>query len=80
MEKCLGEVFSIKEISACVKIPSSTLSRLAKEKNIPTNKIGRHWRFHKRAIDRWRGGIKEPPRAKRSEKENRDPAGKERTG
>ncbi len=53
MDEKLGDVLTIKELSAYLKIPKSTLYKLVREGNIPSQKIGRHWRFRKRAIDRW---------------------------
>ena len=53
MDKKPGDVLTIKELSAYLKIPKSTLYKLVREGKIPSQKIGRHWRFRKRAIDRW---------------------------
>jgi len=51
-----GDVLTIQEISIYLKVPISTLYKLAREGKIPANKIGRHWRFHKQSIDRWLAG------------------------
>ena len=48
-----GDVLTIEELSAYLKIPISTLYKLAREGSIPSQKVGRHWRFRKEAIDRW---------------------------
>ena len=48
-----GEVFSIKDLSDYLKIPISTLYKLVGEGKIPSQKIGRQWRFRKETIDRW---------------------------
>jgi len=53
MKKKPGSVMDIKELSAYLKIPKTTLYRLARAGRIPRQKIGRHWRFHKDAIDKW---------------------------
>ena len=53
MKKKPDSVMDIKELSAYLKIPKTTLYRLAREGRIPRQKIGRHWRFRKEAIDRW---------------------------
>ena len=53
MDEKLDDVLTIKELSAYLKIPKSTLYKLVREGKIPSQKIGRHWRFRKRAIDRW---------------------------
>jgi excisionase family DNA binding protein len=36
-----------------MKIPKSTLYKLVREGKIPSQKVGRHWRFRKKTIDRW---------------------------
>jgi len=53
MTKKPGEVLTIADLAAYLKIPKSTLYKLVREGKIPSQKIGRHWRFHKAAIDRW---------------------------
>lgn len=46
-------VLTIDELVDYLRIPKSTLYKLAQEGKIPSRKIGRHWRFRKEAIDRW---------------------------
>ena len=53
MEEKLGDVLTIEELAAYLKIPKSTLYKLVREGKVPSQKIGRHWRFRKGAIDRW---------------------------
>jgi excisionase family DNA binding protein len=53
MDDGLGGVLTIAELAAYLKIPKSTLYKLVREGEIPSQKIGRHWRFRKGAIDRW---------------------------
>jgi len=48
-----GDVLTIEELATYLKIPKSTLYKLVREGKIPSQKIGRHWRFRKQAIDRW---------------------------
>jgi excisionase family DNA binding protein len=48
-----GDVLNIEELSIYLKIPKSTLYKIVREGKIPSQKIGRHWRFLKVAIDRW---------------------------
>ena len=49
----LGDVLTIKEVADYLRIPKSTLYKLVRESKIPSQKVGRHWRFRKKAIDRW---------------------------
>jgi excisionase family DNA binding protein len=53
MKKPTGDVLTIRELAIYLKIPKSTLYKLAREGKIPSQKIGRRWRFLKRAIERW---------------------------
>lgn len=53
MARALTDVLTIEELSAYLKISKSTLYKLVREGKIPSQKIGRHWRFRKEAIDRW---------------------------
>lgn len=46
-------VLTIEELSAYLKISKTTLYKLAREGKLPGQKVGRHWRFRKEAIDRW---------------------------
>ncbi len=47
------EILNIDELSHYLKVPKSTLYRLAAEGNIPSHKIGRHWRFRRELVNRW---------------------------
>ena len=59
-----AEVLTIEELALYLKIPKSTLYKLVREGAIPSQKIGRHWRFRRVAIDRWleerRAGSSDP--------------------
>ena len=53
MDEKAGDVLTIEELSAYLKIPKSTLYKIVREGKVPCQKVGRHWRFRKQAIDRW---------------------------
>jgi len=53
MQENQGAVLTIEELAIYLKIPKSTLYKLVREGRIPSQKIGRHWRFRKGAIDHW---------------------------
>jgi len=53
MKKSTGDVLTIEELAIYLKIPKSTLYKLVREGKIPSQKIGRRWRFQKRSIERW---------------------------
>lgn len=46
-------VFTIDELVIYLKLPKSTVYKLAQEGKIPGQKVGRHWRFHRESIDDW---------------------------
>ncbi len=46
-------VMTIEEASRYLRIPLSSLYKLAQEGKIPCQKVGRHWRFRKETIDYW---------------------------
>jgi excisionase family DNA binding protein len=51
--KGLSEILTVEEAAAYLKIPTSTIYKLAQENKIPGQKVGRHWRFHRGALDTW---------------------------
>ena len=53
MDEKIDDVLTIKELSVYLKISKSTLYKLVREGKVPSQKVGRHWRFRKKAIDRW---------------------------
>jgi excisionase family DNA binding protein len=48
-------VMTVDEVAAYLRIPRSSIYKLAQEGRIPCQKAGRRWRFHREAIDRWLG-------------------------
>jgi excisionase family DNA binding protein len=48
-----GSIFTIEELAEYLKISKSTLYKLAQGGSIPGQKVGKHWRFHKDAVDLW---------------------------
>lgn len=46
-------VLTIDELSDYLRISKSTLYKLVREGKIPAQKVGRHWRFSRAAIDKW---------------------------
>ena len=49
----LPSVMTIEEASMYLRIPLSSLYKLAQDEKIPCQKVGRHWRFRKETIDHW---------------------------
>ena len=48
----LQEIMTIEEVAGYLRIPVSTVYRLAQQGRIPANKVGRQWRFSRRALER----------------------------
>ena len=53
MARPLDMVMTIEDLSKYLKISRSTLYKLAQEGKLPSQKVGRHWRFHREAVDAW---------------------------
>lgn len=53
MREDADSVLTIDDLADYLKIPKSTLYKLARAGKVPGQKVGRHWRFRKEAIDRW---------------------------
>lgn len=60
-----GDVLTIVDLSAYLKISKSTLYKLVREGKVPCQKVGRHWRFHKEAVDDWLKNAKNTTKRKR---------------
>lgn len=57
----VGGILTIDELAEYLKIPKLTLYKLAIEGKVPGQKVGRHWRFSKEAIDEWLEGVHKIP-------------------
>lgn len=47
------EIMSIEQLADYLKVSRSTLYKLAQDGRLPGQKVGKRWRFHKKAIDDW---------------------------
>ncbi len=45
------DILNIREVSSYLKIPVSTVYKLAQIGKVPAVKVGKHWRFLKRDIE-----------------------------
>lgn len=48
-----SDIFTVADIAAYLKLPISTVYRLAERREIPGHKVGRQWRFQRAVIDEW---------------------------
>ncbi len=47
------EVMTIDDLARYLQLSKSSLYKLAQDGRVPGQKVGRHWRFHREAIDSW---------------------------
>lgn len=54
---------TIDDLAAFLQVSKSSLYKLAQDGRVPGKKVGRHWRFHRPAIEAWlkEGQEKEGP-------------------
>lgn len=50
------EILTLEELAAFLKLSKSSLYKQLAQGKIPGQKIGRHWRFSRAAIDEWLRG------------------------
>lgn len=67
------QVMTIDELSTYLKVAKSTLYKLAQEGKVPGQKVGKHWRFSREAIDAWLRA--EPRRVPKPESSGSEPGG-----
>lgn len=46
-------VLTIQELAVYLKLSLTSAYKLAQRGKIPGQKVGKHWRFHRDAIDMW---------------------------
>jgi excisionase family DNA binding protein len=51
LEMLTNEILNIKEVSAYLRVPVSTIYKLVQDGKVPAVKVGKHWRFMKRDLD-----------------------------
>ena len=56
MAENVPDVMTIEETSEFLRIPVSSLYKLAQTGKIPCQKVGRHWRFYRPSLLRWIAG------------------------
>ncbi|MDH4078494.1 MAG: helix-turn-helix domain-containing protein [Nitrospira sp.] len=48
-----GEILTVMEVAMFLRVPKSTVYKLARVGELPASKIGKHWRFLRRDIHEW---------------------------
>jgi excisionase family DNA binding protein len=46
-------VMTIAEVAEYLRIPRGSIYKLAQQGRIPCQKVGKHWRFRREAVDAW---------------------------
>lgn len=49
-------VMTVDEVAAYLRIPRSSVYKLAQQGRLPCQKAGRRWRFSRKAVDAWLAG------------------------
>ena len=48
-----SEILTVLDVARCLRVPKSTVYKLARLGQLPASKIGKHWRFLRRDIHDW---------------------------
>jgi excisionase family DNA binding protein len=56
MEKRDADILNVEEAADLLRIPRSSVYKLAQEGKIPAQKVGKHWRFYRVALLSWIAG------------------------
>jgi excisionase family DNA binding protein len=47
------EILTVMDVARFLRVPKSTVYKLARASELPASKIGKHWRFLRRDIHEW---------------------------
>ena len=56
MDNKINDILTIDETAELLRIPCSSVYKLAQQGKIPAQKVGRHWRFYRPTLLRWIAG------------------------
>ncbi|MEW6248559.1 MAG: helix-turn-helix domain-containing protein [Nitrospirota bacterium] len=48
-----SEILTVEDVARFLRVPKSTVYKLARFGQLPASKIGKHWRFLRRDIQDW---------------------------
>ncbi len=49
----VGDFWTAEEVATYLRLPQSTVYKLAQDKVIPGFKVGKHWRFRRETVLTW---------------------------
>jgi excisionase family DNA binding protein len=55
-----NQILTIAEAAELLRVPRSSVYKLAQQGKIPAQKVGRHWRFHRKTLIDWIAGQQTP--------------------
>ncbi len=55
-----GEILTVLEVARFLRVPKSTVYKLARLGQLPASKVGKHWRFLRLDVQRWIHGQTRP--------------------
>jgi len=55
-----GEILTVMDVARFLRVPKSTVYKLARVGGLPASKIGKHWRFLRRDIHDWMHSRSQP--------------------
>jgi excisionase family DNA binding protein len=56
MEDSKSDILTVDEAAEYLKIPRSSVYKLAQQGKIPAHKVGKHWRFYRPKLLKWISG------------------------
>ncbi len=56
-----GEILTVLEVARFLRVPKSTVYKLARLGQLPASKVGKHWRFLRQDVQRWIHGRAQQP-------------------
>jgi excisionase family DNA binding protein len=48
-----GEILTVHDVARFLRVPKSTVYKLARAGELPASKIGKHWRFLRQDLQAW---------------------------
>ena len=51
--KIAPAVMTVAEVAEYLRIPRGSVYKLAQQGRIPCQKVGKHWRFRREALEKW---------------------------
>ena len=51
-----AHIMTVLEVARFLRVPVSTVYRLARIRQLPSSKVGKHWRFVRQEIENWMHG------------------------